>query len=136
LLWLAGAFAPAGDLDDLARPQEGRSRRATSSHRRGPDGKYDPHGELDPDSNSDNQSVPPGVTKVLLDEQGPGVITHIWMTFLGPEPQDWAKNGSANHQEMLLRIYYDGRERPASRPRSVTSSPTDLASAARSLACP
>ncbi|MBP7748119.1 MAG: DUF2961 domain-containing protein [Phycisphaerae bacterium] len=112
LLWLAGAFAPAGDLDDLARPQEGRSRRATSSHRRGPDGKYDPHGELDPDSNSDNQSVPPGVTKVLLDEQGPGVITHIWMTFLGPEPQDWAKNGSANHQEMLLRIYYDGRERP------------------------
>ena len=35
----------------------------------------------------------------------PGVITHIWMTFLGPEPQAWAKNGSANHQEMLLRIY-------------------------------
>lgn len=112
LLWLAGAVAPAGDLDALARPQEGRSMRATSSHRRGADGKYDPRGELDPDSNSDNQSVPPGATSVLLDEQGPGVITHIWMTFLGPEPQDWAKNGSANHQEMLLRIYYDGRERP------------------------
>ena len=28
--------------------------------------------------------------------------------FLGPEPHGWAKNGSANHQEMLLRIYYDG----------------------------
>src|SRR5690606_22057459 len=31
---------------------------------------------------------------------------------LGPEPQDWAPEGSANHQEMLLRIYYDGNERP------------------------
>ena len=36
------------------------------------------------------------------------VITHIWMTFLGPEPHAWAKNGSANHQEMLLRMVWDG----------------------------
>ncbi len=34
------------------------------------------------------------------------------MTFLGPEAQEWAKNGSANHQEMLLRIYWDGNSRP------------------------
>jgi hypothetical protein len=34
------------------------------------------------------------------------------MTFLGPEPQDWARSGSANHQEMLLRIYWDGSDRP------------------------
>jgi len=47
-----------------------------------------------------------------MDEAGPGEITHIWLTFLGPEPQEWAKNGSANHQEMLLRIYWDGRARP------------------------
>jgi len=47
-----------------------------------------------------------------MDVEGPGAITHIWMTFLGPEPQAWAKNGSANHQEMLLRIYWDGRARP------------------------
>jgi hypothetical protein len=50
---------------------------------------------------------------VLLDAEGPGVITHIWLTFLGPEPQDWAKDGSANHQEMLLRMYWDGHPRPA-----------------------
>jgi hypothetical protein len=25
----------------------------------------------------------------------------------------WAENGAANHQEMLLRIYYDGNKRPA-----------------------
>jgi hypothetical protein len=35
-----------------------------------------------------------GRAVVLLDEKGPGVITHIWLTFLGPEPQAWAKNGS------------------------------------------
>ena len=48
-----------------------------------------------------------------MDEKGPGVITHIWITFLGPEAQDWAKQGSANHQEMLLRMYWDGNKRPA-----------------------
>jgi hypothetical protein len=90
--------------------------RATSTFREGPDGKYsrtaDPKGDLSERSNSDNFRVAPGSTHVLLDAQGPGVITHLWMTFLGPEPQNWAKNGSANHQEMLLRIYWDGRERP------------------------
>ncbi|MBN1853106.1 MAG: DUF2961 domain-containing protein [Pirellulales bacterium] len=107
-----GGAAWSADMEDLARPHDGRSMRATSSHRIGPDGQYDPKGELDPNSNWDNKNVPPGETKVLMDEKGPGVITHIWMTFLGPESQDWAKEGSANHQEMLLRIYYDGDERP------------------------
>ena len=106
------SLAAAQNLENLAKPHHGRSRRATSAHRVGPDGKYDPKGELDPNSNWDNKSVAPGETKVLMDEKGPGVITHIWMTFLGPEPQGWAKNGSANHQEMLLRIFYDGDERP------------------------
>ena len=41
-------------------------------------------------SNWDNFYVAPGKTHVLLDEQGPGVINHIWMTFLGPEKQNWA----------------------------------------------
>ena len=96
--------------------------RATSTSRVGPprrgggakfDPKAEPLGDLDEASNSDNFTVPPGETHVLLDERGPGVITHIWLTFLGPEPQDWAKRGSANHQEMLLRIYWDGATRPA-----------------------
>lgn len=104
-------------LEELAKPHEGRSRRATSTFREGRDGKYDPNadpkGDLDEKSNSDNSNVAPGATKVLLDAKGPGAITHMWLTFLGPEPQDWAKNGSANHQEMLLRIYWDGSKRPA-----------------------
>lgn len=90
--------------------------RASSSFRMGKDGKYDPKadytGDLDEHSNRDNFRVAPGATHVLMDEKGPGVITHIWLTFLGPEPQDWAKQGSATHQDMLLRIYWDGNKRP------------------------
>jgi len=120
----ATLVATAGLLDDVARPQEGRSRRATSTMRmgevrRGPaaerkiNPKAEPRGDLDEASNWDNFNILPGETHVLMDEQGPGVITHIWLTFLGPEPQDWAKNGSANHQEMLLRMFWDGSPRPA-----------------------
>lgn len=123
LLLLALTFpSPAGVLDDLAKPQEGRSMRATSTMRVGEvrrvgeeklNPKAEPRGDLDEQSNWDNFRVAPGQTHVVLDEQGPGIITHIWITFLGPEPQDWAKNGSANHQEMLLRMYWDGNPRPA-----------------------
>lgn len=112
ILSSAPGKAGAQSLSDLAKPIEGRSRRASSTHRIGPDGKFDPNGVPDPNSNWDNKNVPPGETKVLLEATGPGVITHIWMTFLGPEPHPWAPKGSASHQEMLLRIYYDGDERP------------------------
>src|SRR5690348_5321480 len=71
-------------LGNLARPQEGRSMRASSSFRMGKDGKYDPKadytGDLDEHSNRDNFRVAPGATHVLMDEKGPGVITHIWLT--------------------------------------------------------
>ncbi len=118
-----------GSLDALAAPIEGRSMRATSAMRvgelrRGPDGnretgerRYDPtadpRGDSDVQSNWDNFNVPPGATHVLMDAEGPGVITHIWMTFLGPETHRWAPNGSANHQELMLRMFWDGDSRPA-----------------------
>jgi hypothetical protein len=118
-----------GVLDSLARPQSGRSMRATSAMRegelrRGPNGerntgerRYDPtanpRGDDDVRSNWDNFNVPPGETHTLLDAKGPGVITHIWITFLGPEPQGWAPQGSANHQELLLRMFWDENSRPA-----------------------
>lgn len=95
----------AQSLEALAKPHAGRSIRATSTHTL-------ENGENDPDSNWDNSNVKPGETKVLADLKGPGEITHIWMTFLGPEPHTWAKKGAANHQEMLLRIYWDGRVQP------------------------
>ncbi len=113
----AHSLLAGGLLEDLAKPIEGRSMRASSTFRAGKDGKYDPNAPPEGDdkerSNFDNFRVPPGKTHVLLDAKGPGVITHIWITFLGPEPQPWAKNGSANHQEMLLRMFWDGNPRPA-----------------------
>ena len=91
--------------------RQGEVRRGGADRRLDP--RADPKGDLEEASNWDNFNVAPGETQVLLDEKGPGVITHLWITFLGPEPQAWAKNGSANHQEMLLRMFWDGRERPA-----------------------
>ena len=106
----------SGPMGSLATPQNGRSMRATSTFREGPDGNYDPtappKSDLEEKSNRDNFRVPAGATHVLMDVEGPGVITHMWITFLGPEPHPWAPNGSANHQELLLRIYYDGNDRP------------------------
>ena len=103
-------------MGSLAVPQNGRSMRATSTFREGADGLYDkdapPKSDLEEKSNRDNFRVPAGATHVLMDVEGPGIITHMWITFLGPERHPWAKDGSANHQELLLRIYYDGNERP------------------------
>lgn len=89
----------------------GEIRRGTNERHLDP--RADPKGDLEEPSNWDNYRIPPGETHVLMDERGPGLLTHLWMTFLGPEPQDWARDGSANHQEMLLRMYWDGRSRPA-----------------------
>jgi hypothetical protein len=106
----------SGPMSSLAAPIHGRSMRATSTFREGPDGNYDPtappKSDLEEKSNRDNFRVQPGQTHVLMDVEGPGLITHMWMTFLGPEKHPWAKEGSANHQEMLLRIYWDGSDRP------------------------
>jgi len=116
-LVILGLAARADDaLANLASPQQGRSMRATSTFRLGADGKYDPKAEPLGDrterSNYDNFRVPPGQTHVCMDVKGPGMITHMWFTFLGPEPQDWAPQGSATHQDMLLRIYWDDNPRP------------------------
>src|SRR5579862_4405320 len=96
---LSPPSAAQGPLGDLAKPQDGRSMRATSTFREGKDGKYDPNApplhDLTEKSNSDNFRVAPGKTHVLMDVKGPGVITHMWITFLGPEKQNWAPQGSA-----------------------------------------
>jgi len=104
LAFLSPSILRAGSLDELAKPHEGRSMRSTST-------AVDENGDY-AHSNSDNSRVAAGDTKVVLDAHGPGVITHMWFTFLAPEPHPWAPEGSANHQEVLLRIYYDGNERP------------------------
>ena len=57
---------PSSTLSALARLREGRSGRASS---------WDQTGR-----NKDYWLIAPGTTAVLADLQGPGAITHIWMT--------------------------------------------------------
>ena len=99
------SLATAQGLAGLTQWEEGRSMRAGSNA----------WIEDDPYDGGNNKDRPdriePGETYVMADLQGPGVITHIWMTFLH-EPHFWVTDGAANHQEMLIRIYWDGREKP------------------------
>ena len=87
-------------MDDLATPQEALHARdlhdAIGEVRRGAEQKSTPKpipGATSKRRATGTTSPCPGETHVLLDQQGPGVITHMWITFLGPEPQDWAKQG-------------------------------------------
>ena len=115
-LAMTATLLAQSSLSELARPVQGRSMRATSTFRQGADGKYDPNadplGDDQEKSNFDNRLVPPGEKVVLLDAKGPGLITHMWFTFLEPQPKRGDKPGRANHQEFLIRMYWDGSERP------------------------
>ncbi len=92
-------------LAGLTKWEEGRSMRVGSNVWI-EDDLYDGQNNKDrPDR------IEAGETYVMADLKGPGIITHIWMTFL-EEPHFWVTDGAANAQEMLIRIYWDGREKP------------------------
>ncbi len=121
LLPLLAATGGAQMLGDLAKPIDGRSMRTSSTNRVNEKGEFDPAGKPVGDkegketdaANWDNRNLKPGETRVLLDEKGPGVITHMWFTFLGPHVQSWAPQGTADHQEIVLRMYWDDAQSPA-----------------------
>ena len=76
---------------DLARQQEYVLRRVSST---------DPSG-----ANADFREVVPGGVLTLMDADGPGMLTHIWITIASPE---------AYHLKMLvLRIYWDQETTPS-----------------------
>ncbi|MBI5383463.1 MAG: DUF2961 domain-containing protein [Verrucomicrobia bacterium] len=56
-------------------------------------------------SNDDSKRPIPGETTVLAELQGPGVITHLWMTIADNE-YGWPRL-------LRLRVYYDGSETPS-----------------------
>jgi len=60
---------------------------------------------LDPASNDDSKRPIPGETVVLADLQGPGVITHLWVTVAANE-YGWPRL-------LRLRVYYDGSDVPS-----------------------
>ncbi len=82
----------AGALDGLTHKQHFTSMRASSSAE-----------ELD--SNGDSRSIMPGDTLVLLDADGPGIITHFWNTIAAFDP--------FAGRSVVLRVYYDGNTEPS-----------------------
>lgn len=47
-------------------------------------------------------SVPAGKTATLMDNEGPGIVRHLWMTL------DWKR-----HRDIILRMYWDGDDTPS-----------------------
>ena len=56
-------------------------------------------------SNDDSKRIMPGETFVMADLQGPGVVSHIWITV--------ADNEYAWPRLVRLRVYYDGKKTPS-----------------------
>jgi hypothetical protein len=101
-MWGLGAFlaltcGPPGlaqGLDSLARLAEPRDyvqKRVSSYDRSG--------------GNADYRTIAPGDTLTVLDEVGPGVITHVWFTLASDE--------SSHLKKLVLRMYWDGEATPS-----------------------
>jgi len=82
---------PWGALRDLIQPRDCRSKRQSS---------WDTTG-----GNKDNWNLPSGETITIADIDGPGCITHIWMTSSSDEPA-WPRR-------RVIRMYWDGEEEPS-----------------------
>jgi Protein of unknown function (DUF2961)/HEAT repeats len=59
----------------------------------------------DPNSNDDSKRPIPGETVTLADLQGPGIVTHIWITIAANE-YGWPRL-------LRFRVYYDGSPEPS-----------------------
>ena len=55
--------------------------------------------------NGDARSIAPGATLTLLDEPGPGVISHVWVTIASDDP--------VHLKALVLRMYWDGEATPS-----------------------
>lgn len=124
---IASPPAMADVLGNLTQPQAYEARRASSSH-------------PDITRNGDAKAIKAGETLVLMEEQGPGVITHFWNT-VGSFDPFYARS-------LVLRIYYDGMDKPSvevplgdffgvgnGMERQFTSLPVATSSNGRSRAC-
>ena len=55
--------------------------------------------------NFDLRRLPAGETLTLLDDSGPGIITHIWITLTNDDP--------SHLKALVLRMYWDGEASPS-----------------------
>jgi hypothetical protein len=89
---LAHAQSPAGSsLSGLALPHDYVQKRVSSYDRTG--------------GNADSRQIAPGETLTLLDEAGPGTITHVWITI--------ATGENFHLKKLVLRMYWDGEATPS-----------------------
>ena len=82
---------PDGMLSSLTEPQDYVQKRASSYDRTG--------------GNKDYRRIAPAETLTLLDENGPGVITHVWVTISSPE--------LFHLKKLVLRMYWDSEAAPS-----------------------
>jgi hypothetical protein len=83
--------APGDQLTALARTHDYIQHRSSSYDRSG--------------ANADARPIDPGATLTLLDESGPGVLTHIWFTIASPDDR--------HLKQLVLRIYWDSESTPS-----------------------
>jgi len=88
---VAIAQEPQQWLADLAKPHDYVLKRSSSYDRSG--------------GNDDYRPLDPGQTLTLLDERGPGEISHVWITIASSEQHHLKK--------MVLRMYWDGELKPS-----------------------
>lgn len=78
-------------LSSLPTPRDYVQKRSSSYDRSG--------------GNADARAIAPGETLTLLDDAGPGIITHIWFTIASGEKYHLKK--------LVLRAYWDGEPTPS-----------------------
>jgi hypothetical protein len=83
--------ASGDQLTALTRPHDYIQHRSSSYDRSG--------------GNADARPIAPGATLTLLDESGPGVLTHTWITIASPNEY--------HLKQLVLRIYWDGESTPS-----------------------
>ena len=56
-------------------------------------------------ANADYRTIAPGETLTVLDQSGPGLISHIWITIASDDPH--------HLKALVLRMYWDGESAPS-----------------------
>jgi hypothetical protein len=89
--WAQFEVSQSTELSSLIWPHSYVQKRASSYDRTG--------------ANDDFRKIAPGETLTLLDDSGPGVITHIWITIASSEKYHLKK--------LVLRMFWDGEPSPS-----------------------
>ncbi len=90
-VWAQSQASPGAELSSLISPHPYVQKRASSYDRTG--------------GNEDFRKIAPGETLTLLDDSGPAIITHIWITIASSE--------NYHLKKLVLRMYWDDESSPS-----------------------